>query len=429
MSLITVIVSTYNSSAYLEEAVESVLNQTHKDLEFLVMDDGSSDQTISILERLSANDNRLKITTNEKNRGTGYCYSQLIALAQGDYIASIGHDDIWDSNFLEVSLSALQTNSNACVSFANLRIIDALGAVQPGVKSPFRLSLAATLKKEDLFCLLLKHNFFCAVSAVFKKREIANWQTLGDNDQLQDWETWLHLILKGEVIFLAECLVSYRIHGNNLSLNGHSPTQAQAELVHTRASVLGSEEFARFILAHSHPNELFQTAFTCISETINPNETSHYFLLLFALKKNEHLLRGLLAYQVAMSMLHLHTGAFTKANRYTYNVNVFSVCPQAFWKGFEWRFLINFGNLKLKKSNSPYIREKKIGRFRVLKFLVKRNHLPLLSFAFIEQAKSTEHLIEKHHAFTQASKKKKIIALLNKLGLENAARRVWETIR
>ena len=72
-SAVTVLMSVYNDLPYLKESVESILQQTFNDFEFLILDDGSSDGSSRIVKEFGRRDNRIKVIRNEKNRGLGYC--------------------------------------------------------------------------------------------------------------------------------------------------------------------------------------------------------------------------------------------------------------------------------------------------------------------------------------------------------------------
>ena len=242
-------------------------------------------QNMEILRARSKQDPRLKVLDNGINRGTGYSYSFLLSKAKGKYIASIGQDDRWEPDFLAASVDALEIHTDVAVTFSQVNIIGSNGEDKRLDESPFLNSLIAKHSQEELMVFLLKFNFVCSGSAVFRRDDIRDWHTMGDNDQLQDWNTWQYLILKGRFLFIDRVLVNYRIHGNNLSLGGVSPTQVQVELIQTRLEMIGSDAFGRFIVNSSNPNALFLTAMTAYSEVFDPTNVIHYFGLLQALRR------------------------------------------------------------------------------------------------------------------------------------------------
>ena len=96
---ISVIMPNYNNELYLREAIESVLNQTFKDFEFIIVDDGSTDKSIEIIQ--SYNDPRIKIFINEINKGVSYTKNVGLDAAKGEYIIILDSDDICHPERLE----------------------------------------------------------------------------------------------------------------------------------------------------------------------------------------------------------------------------------------------------------------------------------------------------------------------------------------
>ena len=95
--LVSVIMSTYNRASLdhnlLSKAIESILNQTYKEFEFIIINDGSIDETKNILAEFQKKDSRIKILTNEKNEGLPNSLNKGLAIAQGKYIARMDDDD------------------------------------------------------------------------------------------------------------------------------------------------------------------------------------------------------------------------------------------------------------------------------------------------------------------------------------------------
>lgn len=124
---VTVITPTYNVSAYVGEAVESVLNQTFGDFEYLVVDDGSTDQTADEIRRLMSRDARLRLITAEHG-GSANARNLGLRQARGKYIAFLDGDDRWHPDFLESQLRLLESlGSDVAAVFARSRVISASG--------------------------------------------------------------------------------------------------------------------------------------------------------------------------------------------------------------------------------------------------------------------------------------------------------------
>tara|TARA_B110001469_G_scaffold126247_1_gene143419 strand:- start:3626 stop:4603 length:978 start_codon:yes stop_codon:yes gene_type:complete len=99
--------ATYNGAQYIKQQIESIINQTHKNIEIIIQDDGSTDDTVPILETYAATDDRIRIIRNEKNLGINQNFYELIKKASGQFIAISDQDDIWDLNKLEILLKEI----------------------------------------------------------------------------------------------------------------------------------------------------------------------------------------------------------------------------------------------------------------------------------------------------------------------------------
>jgi len=390
--------STYNGERYLEATLASVAAQTLRDYEFIVLEDGSKDGTQALLERHAKADPRLKLFPNPKNRGVGYCYARMLEKASGEVIACVGQDDLWDPEFLARCLAVLEAKPEVSAVFSRVRIIGPEGEARPAAESPFLIDLAAARNRREMMILLIKHNFFCAGAAMFRTKDIRDWHPLGENDQYQDWNTWQHLILKGEFHYLPETLASYRVHGGNLSLAALSPTQVALEAMQTRLEMIGSPLFAEYVKQSPEPNDLFFAAMQAFGETMNPNNPTQYFCLLQALRKNEPTLRDLPAFQDLMNVLFLYMEAYGKFHRYCLREDRVLGIPAGYWNGFDWRYLVCLAKPGLPPINSTFLRTRKVGPFYVLKVLARRGRLAKFGFRRDGKSASLIQLLERHLA-------------------------------
>lgn len=106
-NLVSVIMSVYNGEKNLEESINSILTQSHKNIEFLIIDDCSQDNTKKILQKYNKNYNNIKIFKNDKNLGLTLSLNKLLKISKGEYIARQDADDISLGNRIEKQLTAL----------------------------------------------------------------------------------------------------------------------------------------------------------------------------------------------------------------------------------------------------------------------------------------------------------------------------------
>jgi succinoglycan biosynthesis protein ExoO len=119
--LVSVIIPTYNVERYIEEAINSVLKQTFAQFEIIVVDDGSSDQTVPLVQRY--NDPRIQLHINEQNSGPSFTRNRAMELAQGEWVALLDSDDWWEETRLEKLLAAV-TPDTALVADDFFWIVD-----------------------------------------------------------------------------------------------------------------------------------------------------------------------------------------------------------------------------------------------------------------------------------------------------------------
>ncbi|QFR48662.1 glycosyltransferase family 2 protein [Sulfurimonas lithotrophica] len=108
--MISIAMCTYNGEKYINEQIDSILNQTYKDFELVITDDGSTDNTIDIIKEYQKNDERIKLYKNEKNLGFIKNFEKAISLCSGDHIALADQDDSWKKNKLEVFINEIDEN-------------------------------------------------------------------------------------------------------------------------------------------------------------------------------------------------------------------------------------------------------------------------------------------------------------------------------
>lgn len=122
--LVSVILPAYNSSKYIEYTIASLQNQTYKNIEIIVIDDGSKDNTLEIVQKLSENDSRIKIYKNDKNHGLAYTTNRGISLSQGEYIVQADHDDLSLPNRIEVCYNYLENHKDITGISGRVKHID-----------------------------------------------------------------------------------------------------------------------------------------------------------------------------------------------------------------------------------------------------------------------------------------------------------------
>jgi hypothetical protein len=206
---LSVIMSVYNGDAYLREAVESILSQTYKAFEFIIIDDASNDNTFAILAEYEKQDPRVKVQHNKENIGLTRSLNKGIASAKGQYIARMDADDISLPFRLEKQIAFLKTHLETGVLGSAVELIDAGGQV-----------IGQRIYPTDSIIIrwrLAFENPLCH-PAVLVRRELLQAHQYDPNlDTAQDYELWCRLVGKTKLANLPETLLRFRKHGENLT--------------------------------------------------------------------------------------------------------------------------------------------------------------------------------------------------------------------
>jgi glycosyltransferase involved in cell wall biosynthesis len=125
MPRVSVIVGVFNAERFLDATIQSLLAQTYTDFEAIIVDDGSTDETPTILRRQT--DPRIKVLRQE-NSGSGAAFHAAFGASQGELVAFLGADDLWDSGSLAAHVGLLDSKENVQLSFSWFRVIDDTGA-------------------------------------------------------------------------------------------------------------------------------------------------------------------------------------------------------------------------------------------------------------------------------------------------------------
>jgi glycosyltransferase involved in cell wall biosynthesis len=206
MPEVTVVVPAYNAQRFLGETLRSVLDQTFRDFEVLVVDDGSTDGTAAIVDDFGPPVRRIA----QPNRGVSRARNAGIEAAAGRFVAFLDADDLWDPPKLERQMARLRAAPEAGLCYTGLRRIDAQGAVR---------SVEPARELPDLCRTLLLESCVIAISSVTARRDLL--RRAGGFDptlsQCADWDMWLRLSSLTRAAAVAEPLTRYRTFPGNMS--------------------------------------------------------------------------------------------------------------------------------------------------------------------------------------------------------------------
>jgi glycosyltransferase involved in cell wall biosynthesis len=216
--LASICIPTYNAGKTVMSTLQSILNQTYQNLEILVVDNASTDNTVSLLGQV--NDPRVVIHRNERNIGAEASFSRCIGLASGEHIAIFHADDLYLPNMVEKQVRAFQDNPSVGAVFTMASFINDRGDIIGQSKLPAKLRGKRVFHYPEIFSNILeKGNFLMCPSSMVRGKlykELAPF----DVDRFgtsADLDMWLRILEKGPIAVLDEKLMSYRFsttHGS-----------------------------------------------------------------------------------------------------------------------------------------------------------------------------------------------------------------------
>lgn len=202
---ITVLLPVYNCELYVQTAVESILNQTFTDFEFLIIDDASTDATVSILKKFD--DSRIQLIQKPVNSGYTNSLNYGLQLAKGEYIARMDGDDISYPQRFAQQIAFLDAHPEVVVCGTTYKIVG----------NDKQILLPE--KNESIKIGLLWGNCISHPSVMIRKKVLDDYAIAYDTSKepAEDYDMWVRLLSLGQLHNLKEVLLEYRIYGNQVS--------------------------------------------------------------------------------------------------------------------------------------------------------------------------------------------------------------------
>ncbi|MCS6815163.1 MAG: glycosyltransferase family 2 protein [Cyanobacteria bacterium] len=208
--LVSVLMSVYNSERYLAQAIESILHQSFTDFEFIIIDDGSTDRSLEILQAYAQRDPRIQLISRE-NRGLARTKNELVSLARGEFLAIMDSDDVAMPDRLAHQVAFLRANPDVVCVGGAYDFIDEAGRLLEHVSVPLT---DADLQRFALQGkVLINHP-----SAMIRRQaleQVGGYDETMHTDGILD--LWLRLGEVGKLANLAETVLHYRQHQHSVS--------------------------------------------------------------------------------------------------------------------------------------------------------------------------------------------------------------------
>lgn len=213
MPLVSAYIPCYNHEKFIKDAIESIINQTYKNIELIIIDDGSKDNSVKVIESLISKCNERFIRfefRHRQNKGLCATLNEAIEWCTGVYFSGCASDDLLIENKIEIQVKYMQNNPNAIGVFGGIQMIDDKKNI---IKNISKSNAKYTF--EDIF---LHEHFLPTPTALLKLDSVKNIGGYKEDLIIEDWSMWLYLTEKGKTLDLLENIFAqYRRHDGNLS--------------------------------------------------------------------------------------------------------------------------------------------------------------------------------------------------------------------
>lgn len=212
MSEITVVVPSYNHARFVERTLRSIFAQSHRPEKLIVIDDGSKDESVVIVERTLSECPFPSELIVRENRGLCATLNEGLAISNGDYFAYIGSDDVWKRSMLTEQIALLDSRPQAVLAFCHAYLIDEDDNIIDSTSN------WTDFADGDMLPHLLRGQIFSSPGVVYRRAALANHRW-NEQSILEDYELYLRLAAEGEFARNTNILCGWRQHGSNVSGN------------------------------------------------------------------------------------------------------------------------------------------------------------------------------------------------------------------
>lgn len=199
--LVSIITPSYNSEKFIRKTIDSVLSQTYKNWEMIIVDDVSPDNANDIIEEYIKKDSRIKLIRLEKNSGAAIARNKAIEESKGRYIAFLDADDCWKKDKLEKQINFMLKNDYA-FTYTAYEKVDENGNFLGNMGVPKKVSYSDLLKTCVIGCL----------TAIYDTQKLGKIY-MPTNTKREDFATWLSILKKNDFAYgIKEDLAQYRVY-------------------------------------------------------------------------------------------------------------------------------------------------------------------------------------------------------------------------
>ena len=212
-ALVSVIIPCYNHENFVQDCIQSIINQDYQNIELIIIDDGSKDNSVQKIEEMvplcKERFTRFEFR-HRPNKGLCRTLNEALEWVRGEYLSTVASDDIWVKEKTTLQAQYLDNNPDSVAVFGNITLIDEYNNIIQEYKMPFKRH-----RFEDIFL----HRFYIPTPTnMARTKDIKKTGGYNPNFIIEDWYMWLKLAESGKFLdCLPETLAYYRRHDDNLS--------------------------------------------------------------------------------------------------------------------------------------------------------------------------------------------------------------------
>ncbi|MBW2998991.1 glycosyltransferase [Candidatus Woesearchaeota archaeon] len=224
---VSIIIPSYNYNWCITEAIESVIRQTYSDWELIIVDDGSKDNSVQIIEKYLTN-SKIKLIKHKKNRGLSESYQTGLKNSKGKYIAFLESDDVWHKKSLEIKVKIIE-KSKANLVYTDVKFFGFKDLRYFTNKLHFdKIKSEIPINTNFIPRIFLLKNIIPTFSCVIIKKNIfkkLNFNIPVSNPQGLDWWFWLQtFLMNSKIHFIPKKLTKWRFHKTSYSAKTNIPS-------------------------------------------------------------------------------------------------------------------------------------------------------------------------------------------------------------
>lgn len=236
--LVSIVLPVYNGEKYLAQSIESVLNQSYKNIELIIVNDCSTDSSEEIILEYKKKDNRIKYFKNDINIKLPQSLNNGFAMAKGNYFTWTSDDNVYHQDAIETMVGFLDKHSKVGLVYCDFNIINESGEYQ--------YKVIVGNQDEQIYKNIVGACFLY-------RRSIA--ENIGEYDTsfflVEDYEYWLRINLEYSICPLHKCIYDYRTHDNSLSITRRKEIEQRLARLHW-------DYLAKYEKSNMNEQELFQ---------------------------------------------------------------------------------------------------------------------------------------------------------------------------